>query len=76
VMMISVVIKVRESIEIRVIVIGLWKTWSLIVRVRMMEYVIQGREMRQPTWIGEYVSGEGLNEEKEVEAYMVQRCCR
>ena len=39
--MISVVMKVKGSIEMRVIVIGLWKTWSLIVKVRVME-IMQG----------------------------------
>ena len=35
------------------------------------ECVIQGRERRKPTWMGEFVSGEGLSEE-EAEAYLIQ----
>ncbi|RDX88117.1 hypothetical protein CR513_30327, partial [Mucuna pruriens] len=34
--------------------------------------MIQGRERRKPTWMGDFVSGDGLSEEEEVEAYMVQ----
>ena len=36
------------------------------------ENVIQGRERRQPAWMREFVSGEGLSEEEEAEAYAVQ----
>ena len=36
-----------------------------------LECVIQGRERRKPTWMEEFVSGEGLSEE-EVEAYLIQ----
>ncbi|RDX74343.1 hypothetical protein CR513_45924, partial [Mucuna pruriens] len=40
--------------------------------VSSQEHVIQGRERRKPTGIGDFVSGEGLSEEEEAKAYMVQ----
>ncbi|RDX88105.1 hypothetical protein CR513_30341, partial [Mucuna pruriens] len=39
--------------------------------VSSQEHVIQGRERRKLTWMGDFVNGEGLSEE-EAEAYMVQ----
>ncbi|RDX61376.1 hypothetical protein CR513_60405, partial [Mucuna pruriens] len=40
--------------------------------VSSQEHVIQGRERRKPTWMRDFVSGDGLSEEEEAETYMVQ----
>ncbi|RDX88499.1 hypothetical protein CR513_29897, partial [Mucuna pruriens] len=40
--------------------------------VSSQEHMIQWRERRKPTWMGDFISGEGLSEEEEAEAYMVQ----
>jgi len=42
--------------------------------VSSQEHMIQRRERRRPSWMGEFVTGEGLSEEEEVDiaAYIVQ----
>ncbi|RDX92336.1 hypothetical protein CR513_25548, partial [Mucuna pruriens] len=40
--------------------------------VSSQEQVIQERERRKPTWMRDFVNGEGLSEEEEAKAYMVQ----
>lgn len=37
------------------------------------EHIIQGRERRKPSWMEDFVTGEGLSEEDEAEiAYIIQ----